>query len=128
MNQLIQKHNILIVDDDEDLVIILNRLLKRNNFNTDYAYNDEQAIKKANEFRPDLILLDIKLGQGGREGITVIEKLRSDRKFDDTKIIVLSAKTQLHEINEGIEAGANYYLRKPLMFKDIVSTIKGHLS
>jgi DNA-binding response OmpR family regulator len=62
------------------------------------------------------------------DGIHVLKTLRSMACFAETPIIVLSAKGQLHEINAGMEAGADTYLCKPVMFDEILNTIMRHLT
>lgn len=112
---------ILIVDDEINLVNMLQRLLKSLDYDVDVAMNGRQALELANQFEPDLILLDIKMPD--MDGIQVLKTLRSTSRFAETPIIVLSAKGQLHEINAGMEAGADTYLCKPVMFDEILNTI-----
>ena len=117
---------ILIVDDEINLVNMLQRLLKNLDYDVAVAMNGRQALELANQFKPDLILLDIKMPD--MDGIQVLKTLKSDTCFAETPIIVLSAKGQLHEINAGIEAGADTYLCKPVMFDEILNTIIRHLT
>jgi DNA-binding response OmpR family regulator len=117
---------ILIVDDEINLVNMLQRLLKNLDYDVAVATNGRQALELANQFEPDLILLDIKMPD--MDGIQALKTLRSTACFSETPIIVLSAKGQLHEINAGIEAGADTYLCKPVMFDEILNTIMRHLT
>ena len=117
---------ILIVDDQVNLVNMLQRLLKNLNYDVAVATDGRQALERANQFEPDLILLDMKMPDV--DGIQVLETLRRNTRFAQTPIIVLSAKGQLHEINAGIEAGADTYLCKPVMFDEILNTIMRHLT
>jgi DNA-binding response OmpR family regulator len=117
---------ILIVDDEINLVNMLQRLLNNLDYDIAAAMNGRQALELADQFEPDLILLDIKMPD--MDGIQVLKTLRSTASFAETPIIVLSAKGQLHEINAGIEAGADTYLCKPVMFDEILNTIVRHLS
>ena len=117
---------ILIVDDEINLVNMLQRLLKNLGYDISVAMDGRQALERANQFEPDLILLDIKMPD--MDGIQVLKSLRSTPFFAERPIIVLSAKGQLHEINAGIEAGADTYLCKPVMFDEILTTVKRHLT
>lgn len=117
---------ILIVDDEINLVNMLQRLLKNLDYDVAVAMDGRQALERANQFEPDLILLDIKMPD--MDGIQVLKSLRSTSCFAETPIIVLSAKGQLHEINAGIDAGADTYLCKPVMFDEILATVKRHLT
>jgi DNA-binding response OmpR family regulator len=116
---------ILIVEDEINLVNMLQRLLKNLDYDIAVAMDGRQALELADHFKPDLILLDIKIPD--MDGIQVLKTLRSTACFADTPIIVLSAMAQLHEINAGIEAGADTYLCKPVMFDEILNTIRWHL-
>jgi DNA-binding response OmpR family regulator len=117
---------ILIVDDEINLVNMLQRLLINLGYDISVAMDGRQALERANQFEPDLILLDIKMPD--MDGIQVLKSLRSTPCFAKTPIVVLSAKGQLHEINAGIEAGADIYLCKPVMFDEILTTVKRHLT
>lgn len=115
-------HKILIVDDEKNLVSLLSRLLKRLSYDIEVAFDGAQAIEAARRFKPNLVLLDIKMPS--MNGIEVLKELKSDPEFAKTPVVVLSAKGQLHEINAGLEAGADEYLCKPVMLNEIVNTIK----
>jgi two-component system KDP operon response regulator KdpE len=117
---------ILIVDDEINLVNMLQRLLKNLDYDVAVATDGLQGLERANQFQPDLILLDIKMPN--MDGIQVLKTLRSITRFSEIPIIVLSAKGQLHEINAGLEAGADTYLCKPVMFDEILNTIMRHLT
>ncbi|MGD9008551.1 MAG: response regulator [Desulfobacteraceae bacterium] len=120
------RSRILIVDDEINLVNMLQRLLKNLDYDVAVAMDGRQALELADQFDPDLILLDIKMPD--MNGVQVLKTLRSIACFAETPIIVLSAKGQLHEINAGIEAGADTYLCKPVMFDEILNTIIRHLT
>ena len=120
-----QGSKILIVDDEQTLVNMLKRILNKMDFQVAVANNGLQAVEQASQFDPDIILLDIKMPQ--MDGIQVLKKLRGMPRFAETPIVVLSAKGQPHEINAGLEAGADSYLCKPVMFEEIFKTIQGYL-
>ena len=119
------KPKILIADDEKNLVIMLQRILKKKGYAVAVANNGLQAVEQANQFKPDLILLDIKMP--GMDGIQVLKELRRNLRFMDTPIVVLSAKGQPHEINAGLVAGADIFLCKPVMFDEIFNTIQNLL-
>ena len=117
---------ILIVDDEINLVNMLQRLLKNLDYDVAVATNGRHALEQADQFDPDVILLDIKMPD--MDGIQVLKTLRSTPRFAETPIIVLSAKGQLHEISAGMEAGADTYMCKPVMFDQILNAITRHLT
>ena len=120
------RKKILIVDDEKNLAIMLKKILENIKYDINLAFDGQHCLELARELNPDFILLDIKMPK--KDGIGVLSDLRSDPKFKETPIVVLSAKGQLHEISAGIEAGASAYLCKPVMIGEIVNTIERYLS
>lgn len=113
---------ILIVDDETPISSYLERKLSKLGYEVMVAEDGEQAVSKAEEFAPDLVLLDVKLPK--LNGIQVCERLRSKERFKNTRIFILSAKAQSEEIKSGLDAGANKYLCKPISFPDILAEIE----
>lgn len=112
---------ILVVDDEKPIYDYLKRKLSKLGYSVFVAEDGEEAIDLAVSELPDIILLDVKLPK--LNGIEVCKRLRSNEKTWETPILMLSAKAQSHEIAEGLEAGANKYLCKPISFPDIVKEI-----
>jgi two-component system alkaline phosphatase synthesis response regulator PhoP len=103
---------ILIVDDEPDIVEFIRYYLKNKGYLINSANNGVEAIRKAKEFRPDLILLDVMMPI--KDGIETARELRRMSEFDDTAIVFLTAKSdEKHEI-EGLQAGADDYIAKPI--------------
>lgn len=115
------KKKILIIDDQKDLLTLLKNIFDHHNFETHIALDGQQGIDMTKELNPDFILLDIKMSN--KDGIEVLKELRAIPDFKKTPIVVLSAKGQLHEINEGIKAGASSYLCKPVVLQNIINKI-----
>ena len=72
--------------------------------------------------KPDVIILDVKMPS--MDGIQVCNELKNNKDTKDIKIIMFSAKAELVDRSEGINAGADVYLTKPARFKEIIETIK----
>lgn len=103
---------ILIADDEPDIVSFLSYNLKSRGFTIATAGNGAEMIRKAREFQPDLILLDVMMPQ--KDGITALRELRTISGFEDTVVILLTALTdERHEI-EGLKTGADDYITKPI--------------
>lgn len=103
---------ILIVDDEPDIVEFIRYYLKNKGYLINSAQDGVEAIRKAREFRPDLILLDVMMPQ--KDGIETLRELRRMREFDNTAVIFLTAKSdEKHEI-EGLQMGADDYIAKPI--------------
>ena len=115
-------HRILIVDDEPNIVISLEYLLKKEGFDVKVATDGDAALLQAAEFRPHLMLLDVMMPK--KSGFEVCELLRADATMADLKIIMLTAKGRETEVTKGLALGANAYITKPFSTKDLVAQIK----
>ena len=115
-------HRILIVDDEPNIVISLEYLLKKEGFEVKVATDGDAALLQAAEFRPHLMLLDVMMPK--KSGFEVCESLRADPAMADLKIIMLTAKGRETEVTKGLALGANAYITKPFSTKDLVVQIK----
>lgn len=103
---------ILIVDDEPDIVAFLSYSLKSKGYLVSTAGDGVEAIRKAREFRPDLILLDVMMPH--KDGITTIRELRAMPDFEQTAIILLTALSDEKYEIEGLKNGADDYIAKPI--------------
>lgn len=103
---------ILIVDDEPDIVEFISYNLKSKGYFITTAKDGVEAIRKAKEFRPDLILLDVMMPN--KDGIQTIKELRSMPEFENTAIIFLTALTDERSEIEGLKTGADDYIAKPI--------------
>ena len=115
----------ILVADDEDLVrSYIEKKLAKLGYTVLVAKDGEEALEKAFSNIPDIILLDVKMPK--LNGIEACKRIKSDERTRHIPIIMLSAKAQSSEINEGIEAGADKYLCKPIGFPDILSEVRAY--
>lgn len=103
---------ILVVDDEQDIVEFINYNLKQAGYETATANNGDEAIRKAEVFRPDLILLDIMMPE--KDGLQTIQQLRRNPELDSTIIIFLTALSDEKSEIEGLKLGADDYIAKPI--------------
>lgn len=103
---------ILIVDDEPDIVEFLSYNLKSKGYAISTAQNGMEAIRKARDFRPDLILLDIMMPV--KDGRETMKELRQMHEFDQTAIIFLTALSDERSEIEGLRLGADDYIAKPI--------------
>lgn len=115
---------ILVVDDDKPISSYLQRKFTKLGYTVYVAEDGEKAVKQALSNLPDIILLDVKLPKFS--GIEVCKRLKADERTKDIPILMLSAKAQSFEINEGLEAGADKYLCKPMSFPAILNEIRAY--
>jgi two-component system alkaline phosphatase synthesis response regulator PhoP len=103
---------ILIVDDEPDIVEFISYNLKNKGYLIATANDGLQAIRKAKEFRPDLILMDVMMPN--KDGMEAVKELRMLPEFEDTAIIFLTAlNDEKYEI-EGLKIGADDFISKPI--------------
>jgi excisionase family DNA binding protein len=113
------KRRVLIVDDDPAIVEMLLELLERDGrFEVRTASSGFDAGMVANEFHPDLVILDYMLPD--INGNVVCRTLRGDHKFENTKIIIVSGVVNRTEIEDLLQAGANEFIRKPFNIEQLI--------
>jgi len=116
---------ILIVDDEPSIVTLLEFLMRGSNYEVRVARDGEEALRGAESFRPDLVLLDVMMPQ--RSGFEVCQKIRENPAFRGVKIVMLTAKGRDLEKHRGLDLGANAYVTKPFSTKELMSTVRGLL-
>ena len=119
-------HRILIVDDEPNIVISLEYLMKKEGFEIAVAIDGEAALQQASSFVPDLILLDVMMPK--KSGFEVCQALRADPALAGVKIIMLTAKGRETEVAKGLALGADAYVTKPFSTKALVLQIKSLLA
>ncbi|WP_203248291.1 response regulator YycF [Sporosarcina beigongshangi] len=117
-----QDKTILIVDDEKPIADILEFNLKKEGFTVFCAYDGEEALEKAEEVKPDLMLLDIMLPK--RDGMEVCREIR--KKYD-FPIIMLTAKDSEIDKVLGLELGADDYVTKPFGTRELIARVKANL-
>lgn len=103
--------NILVVEDERDIRELITFTLTFAGHKIIQASNGEEAVQLARETRPDLILTDVRMPK--MTGYEVCKTLRSVPEFAKTPIVILSAKGQDEEVEQGRDAGATDYIMKP---------------
>jgi len=116
---------ILIVDDEPNIVTLLEFLMRGSDYEVRVARNGEEALRRAESFRPDLVLLDVMMPQ--RSGFEVCQKIRENPALRDVKIVMLTAKGRDLEKDRGLNLGANAYVTKPFSTKELMNTVRGML-
>jgi DNA-binding response OmpR family regulator len=119
-------HRVLIVDDEPDIITSLEFLMRGSDYEVQTARNGEEALRLAESFRPDLILLDVMMPQ--RSGFEVCRMIRVNPALGHVKIIMLTAKGRDVEKDKGLGLGASAYVTKPFSTKELLNTVRGLLS
>lgn len=116
---------ILVVDDDPDIARFVEVNLRSAGYEVSVASDGEQALEKAFEGRPDLVLLDVMMPR--IDGFEVAQRLRRDARTSNTSIIMLTAKALSSDKVLGLTAGADDYIIKPFDPIELLARVKGVL-
>lgn len=116
------KKQILLVDDEPQLVDMVKMRLEANGYGVFVAYDGQEALEKARNEKPDLIILDLMLPK--MDGYEVCGLLKKDSRYAKMPIIMFTAKAQEEDIKLGKEVGADAYITKPFEHQVLLSKIK----
>ncbi|MFO7790798.1 MAG: response regulator transcription factor [Bacteroidales bacterium] len=120
-----EKYNILLVDDEPDILEFLSYNLKSEGYNVYTSDNGKDAIQKARDLSPDLIILDIMMPE--MDGIETCERLRNIKGLEHVLIMFLTARGEDYSQVAGFDAGGDDYVTKPIKPKIIKKRIKAIL-
>lgn len=116
------RRKILIVDDEPNIVMSLEYAFKKKEFEVFVARDGTEALEIAEKQLPDVILLDIMMPQ--MDGYETLRLLRSNIQLRHTKIVFLSAKNKLGDMQKGIQLGADSYMTKPFSVKKVIQGVE----
>jgi len=112
---------ILIADDEPNIVMSLEFLMKQRGHEVRIVHDGAAALKAVAEFRPDLILLDVMMPSIG--GFDVCQKVRENPEWQGIRIVMLSAKGRDVEVTKGMAVGADAYVTKPFSTRDLLAKV-----
>ena len=118
-------HQILVVDDEEDLLELVRYNLTREGYRVSCVATGEEALQAARKQPPDLIVLDLMLP--AVDGLEVCRRLKGDSKTRDVPIIMLTAKSEESDMVLGLERGADDYIAKPFSPRVLSARVKALL-
>jgi two-component system, OmpR family, response regulator MprA len=110
---------VLVVEDDEAIADVLRRTLRQEGHEVRSAADGPDALRTADEFVPDLVILD--LGLPGMDGVEVCRRLRSE---SDVPILILTARSDLDDRVSGLDSGADDYLSKPFERQELLARMR----
>lgn len=113
---------ILIVDDEPNIVMSLEYIFKKENFEVFIARDGAEAIDIVENDIPDIIILDIMMPNV--DGFQVLKYLKANEDLSNIKVIFLSAKNKVSDIELGLQLGADKYMSKPFSTKKLVNEVK----
>ena len=117
---------ILIADDEPNILISLEYLMKREGFEVFVARDGQEALDMLRRERPRLVLLDVMMPR--KTGFEVCQELRADETLKDTLVLMLTAKGRDTDVAKGLGVGADAYMTKPFSTKELVQKVRDLLA
>ena len=115
-------YRVLIADDEPNIVISLEFLMKREGYEVSVARDGHAALEAIVRERPDLVLLDVMMP--GKSGFDVCQAVRADESLTTVKILILTAKGRDTDLAKGTALGADAYMTKPFSTKELAARVR----
>jgi two-component system, OmpR family, alkaline phosphatase synthesis response regulator PhoP len=119
-------NRVLIVDDEQNIVISLEFMMKREGYEVSIAQDGQEAIEMIRAEMPDLVLLDVMMPK--KSGFEVCQEVRADPGLRSVRILMLTAKGRETEVAKGLAVGADAYITKPFSTKELVERVRAMLA
>lgn len=113
---------ILIADDEPNILVSLEYLMKREGYTVHLAHDGQEALDMLRRERPRLLLLDVMMPR--KTGFEVCQELRQDDTVRDTLVLMLTAKGRETDIVKGLALGADAYMTKPFSTRELVLKVR----
>jgi len=114
-------HKVLVVDDSKTELMFLSDMLRKNGYAVKTAENAEDAMRRLEEERPDLILMDVVMP--GQNGFQLTRAIARNPKYENLPIILCTSKNQETDRIWGMRQGARDYIVKPVVAAELMSKI-----
>ena len=112
---------ILVADDEPNIVISLEYLMKREGYTVLVARDGQEALDMIARERPELVLLDVMMPK--KSGLEVCQAVRASEELQATKILMLTAKGRDTDLAKGLALGADAYMTKPFSTRALVQKV-----
>ncbi len=117
--------SVLVVDDEPNIALSLEYLMKQQGFEVRVARDGESALDALGERAPDVMLLDIMLPK--RDGYDVCQTVRANPAWRHVRIIMLTARGRAIEREKGLAMGADDYITKPFSTRDVIDRVRRYM-
>ncbi|RZI92197.1 MAG: response regulator, partial [Variovorax sp.] len=119
------RFRILIADDEPNIVVSLEYLMRREGHAVSIARDGQEALEHIRSERPDLVLLDVMMP--GKSGFEVLQAVRTDEALAGIKVLMLTAKGRDTDIAKGLALGADGYMTKPFSTRELAERVRALL-
>jgi two-component system OmpR family response regulator len=117
-----QRHSILVIEDDVDLLKLVGEVLAKAGFLTRFARSRAEINAEFNKTPlPDLVLLDVRLPDA--DGFNILEKIRSNQKIVKLPVIMMTGRSEVTDVARGLSLGADGYVTKPFKISGLISAV-----
>jgi DNA-binding response OmpR family regulator len=114
--------SVLIADDEPNILLSLQFLMKKTGYEVRTAKDGEEAMAEISRAAPDLVLLDVMMPK--IDGFSICERIRANPEWNDVRIIMLTARGRDIEREKGLALGADDYITKPFSTKDAIARVE----
>ena len=118
-------HTILVVDDDPDSLDIVRTFLESKGYRVVTASDGKTGLAKLEEAQPSLVLLDVMMP--GMDGWEVARVIKNHPDFGETRVVMLTARSGFSDKQEGLRAGADDYIVKPIRLDELATRVEKNL-
>jgi DNA-binding response OmpR family regulator len=116
---------VLVVDDEPNIALSLEYLMKGQGFDVRVARDGEAALEALRDHLPDVMLLDVMLPK--RDGYDVCQTVRANAAWKGVRIIMLTAKGRAIEQEKGLALGADDYITKPFSTREVIERVRQYM-
>jgi CheY-like chemotaxis protein len=113
---------VLIADDEPSMRLLVHATIESDDYKVLEAADGDEAWTLISQFKPSLVLLDVQMP--GRTGIEILGMIKSDPALASTRVILLTAKALVADVEAGMIAGADFYLTKPFSPLDLLTRVE----
>ncbi len=117
--------SVLVVDDEPNIALSLEYLMKGQGFDVRVARDGEAALEALREATPNVVLLDVMMPK--RDGYDVCQTVRATPEWRDVRIIMLTAKGRAIEQEKGLALGADDYITKPFSTQEVIERVRQYM-
>jgi DNA-binding response OmpR family regulator len=125
VNVMSKPQSVLIVDDEPNILLSLQFLMKKSGYDVRTSRNGEEALVEIARAAPDLVLLDVMMPKV--DGFSVCQTIRANPEWKDVRIIMLTARGRDVEREKGLALGADDYITKPFSTSDAIARVQAVL-